>query len=180
MPAVRAMRLALAFAAAGFAVLRPVACWRERRPGMGLCHFFLYPEVAARGSLADFIVFRENGMPVFRDFPAKTRDALARALRRVHEAGFLHLDPAPGNVLLRPDAPAVPEEKDFVWIDVESLRKGRAGEAATRGEKRRRAFSMDRLLRVFPPGEREAFAATYAGDDDPAGWIDLFRQSAAK
>lgn len=180
MPAVRAMRLAAAFAAAGFAVLRPVACWKERRPGKGLCHFFLYPEVAARGSLADFVVFREDGMPVFRDFPAKTRDALAHALRKMHEAGFLHLDPAPGNVLLKPGAPAGPGEEDFVWIDVESLRQGRAGKAATRREKARRACSMDRLLRVFPPGELEAFAAAYAGDADPGDWIALFRQAARK
>jgi len=180
MPEIRAMRLAGELAAAGFATLRPLACWRQRVPGRGPCHFFLYPEVAARGSLADFLGRRADGWPFFARLGAKTRDAWARALRKMHEAGFLHLDPAPGNVLLKPGAPEEPGEGDFVWIDVESLRRSAGGPARTARERWRRVRSMTTLLRVFSPGELEAFAAAYAGADDPTGWLALFRRAAAR
>lgn len=170
MPFLRAIRLAAELAAADFSTLRPVACWKERRPGKGLSHYMLYPEVAARGSLADFLSYRANGQPFFRGLPEKTLAAYARSLRAIHEAGFLHVDPAPGNVLLRPDAPDEPEERDFVWIDVESLRRTAPGKARTARERARRARSLERLTRVFDSDALEAFTRSYAGEDGADAW----------
>lgn len=62
----------------------------------GLCYLAL--EYFPRGSLSQFV--RENGRKISRvDYMLR----VAEALRRIHDAGFLHLDLKPNNVLIRQD-----------------------------------------------------------------------------
>ncbi len=108
-------------AAVGVPTIRPVALGEQRKRKFLFENFLVTPEVPGTTPLDEFAVRDLSAWPEPRR--SRVRRALARELgvvtARLHEAGFLHADFHPGNILVRfPNR----DEPELIMIDLDALR----------------------------------------------------------
>ena len=174
-PFLHALDIAIRLAAIGFPAARPILCWKK---GPGLFpseEGVLYPKVEASGSLRRYLHDPATGNPFDRRLrlPGETLAALGRFLRTLNAAGFVHLDPTPQNILLRPGAADPPTEDDFVFIDVEAFRP-LAAVPDTPCVRRARALALSPLLPYLPSSDLPLFAEHYAlPSESPSAWLPI-------
>ena len=173
----RALDISASLDAIGFPAARPVLCWKK---GPGLCpseEGILYPKVEASGSLRRYLHDPGTGNPFDRRLrlPPETLAALGRFLRTLNAAGFVHLDPTPQNILLRPGAADPPTEADFTFIDVEAFRPMPAGESVSPRARRVRSRALSPLLPYLPSADLPLFAEQFAlPSESPSSWLPVF------
>jgi tRNA A-37 threonylcarbamoyl transferase component Bud32 len=105
----------------GIPTIRPIALGEQRKRRFLLENYLITPEIAGSIPLNEFV---ERRLPEFPEARAtRVRRALSEALAvltaRLHEAGFVHGDFHPGNILVRLD------ERDrpvLAMIDLDALR----------------------------------------------------------
>jgi tRNA A-37 threonylcarbamoyl transferase component Bud32 len=108
-------------AATGVPTIWPVALGEQRKRKFLFENYLVTLEVADSIPLDEFVVERLPDWPEPRR--SRVRQKLAMALgamtARLHDAGFLHVDFHPGNILVRFTAP---DEPDLVMLDLDALR----------------------------------------------------------
>ena len=168
----QSMELSFRLDAMSFASVRPVLCWKRTRHLFPAEIGILYPKIEAGDSLRRYL--DTTGRPwYFRDLPPETALAWGRPTRRLNQAGLIHIDPAPQNVLLRPGAADPPLEDDFIYIDTDAFRPLRASSTSLFG-RYARALSMARALAFFRPSDLPPFCEGFAlPSESPAAWLRL-------
>lgn len=159
----------------GIAATRPVLCWKKT------VHLFpkeigvLYPKIEASDSLFRYGAPTADGHFRFQNLPPETARAWGLHTRRMNEAGLLHVDPAPQNILLRPGAADPPAEADFIYIDIEAFCALPVRDPASPLGRWHRALAMNRGIRCFGPADLAAFCEGFAlPSESPAAWIRFF------
>jgi tRNA A-37 threonylcarbamoyl transferase component Bud32 len=117
-------RRSLLLEAIGVPTITPIALGEQRRGHFLLENFLITPEIPDAIPLDEFL---ENRLP---EQPEPERSRIRRALAtelailtaRLHEAGFLHNDFHPGNLLVRVDEAVSPS---LSMIDLDALRVAR-------------------------------------------------------
>lgn len=173
-----ALDIAIRLSAAGFSAARPILCWKKGPALFPSEEGILYPKVEASGSLRRYLLDPATGNPFDRRlrFPPETLAALGRFLRALNAAGFVHLDPTPQNILLRPGAADPPSEADFVLIDVEAFRPLPSDAPDTPRARHARAMALAPLLPYLPSADLPLFAGQFAlPSESPAAWLPIFR-----
>lgn len=175
----RALALAPRLAAAGIPAIRPVLCWKKSHGLFPVEEGILYPKLEATASLRRYLGGRPAGGPSrvttrLVQLPLETLSALARFLRTLNAAGFVHLDPSPQNVLLLPGAADPPTEASFAFIDVEAFRPLGDGRPDTPRARYARALAIAPLLPYLSPSDLPPFAESFAlPGESPASWLRL-------
>ena len=173
----QSMRLSPRLDAISFPAVRAVLCWKRIPHLLPTEIGVLYPKVEAPFSLRRYLDDPANPR-AFRNLPLETTQALGRLVRRLNQAGLVHVDPAPQNILLRSDAANPPLEDDFVFIDVDAFRALHASPASPLG-RWHRTLAMNRIIRLFPPTHLAAFCEGFAfPSESPDAWIRIFSHSA--
>lgn len=176
-PFLDALRNSGRLEAAAFPAARPVLCWKKGPHPFPTEEGILYPEIEASGSLHRYLHDPATGNPFDRRLrlPTETLAAFARSLRALNAAGFVHLDPTPQNILLRPGAAAPPTEADFVFIDVEAFRPLPSARPDTPQARRARARALAPLLPYIPSADLPLFAEHFALPTESASdWLPVF------
>ncbi len=171
-----ALENSIRLAAAGFPAARSILAWKKYRGPFPVEEGILYPKVEASGPLRRSLQAPATGNPFDRrlHLPPATLAALGRYLRALSEAGFVHLDPTPQNILLRPGAADPPTEADFIFIDVEAFRPLPSTSPDAPRARRARARSLAPLLPYIPSADLPLFAAHYAlPSESPSSWLPL-------
>ena len=174
----RALELAPRLEAVPFPAVRPVLCWKRIPRLFPAETGILYPKIEADGSLHRYLRNAPSGNPYDRRLlaPLPTLRALGRLLRTLNAAGFVHLDPAPQNVLLRPGAADPPVEADFVLIDVEAFRPLPGPRPDAPRARYRRALALERLVPYIRTADLLAFAEGFAlPAESPGSWLPALR-----
>jgi hypothetical protein len=172
----RALELAPRLEAVSFPTVRPLLCWKRIPRLLPAETGILYPKIEADGSLRRYLRDAPSGNPYDRRLlaPLPTLRALARLLRTLNAAGFVHLDPAPQNVLLRPGAADPPLEADFVLIDVEAFRPLPGSRPDSPANRHRRLIALERLVPYIRSSDLPAFAEDFAlSGESPDAWLPL-------
>lgn len=170
----QSMELSFRLDAIGFPSVRPVLCWKKIPRLLPTEIGILYPKVEAPSSLYRYLDTPDDRPWCFRNLPPETARAWGRHTRRLNEAGLLHIDPAPQNVLLRPGAADPPIESDFIYIDTDAFRPMPFPAASPLG-RYCRAAAMDRALTLFTPSDLIPFCEGFAlPSESPAAWQRLF------
>lgn len=171
----RSMEISSRLAGLGIAATRPVLCWKKT------VHLFpkeigvLYPKIEAADSLLRYGGKTADGSFRFRNLPPETARAWGLHTRRMNEAGLLHVDPAPQNILLRPGAADPPTAADFIYIDIEAFRALPVRDPASPLGRWHRALAMNRGIRCFAPADLAAFCEGFAfPSESPAAWLRFF------
>ena len=173
----QSMKLSFRLETIGFASVRPVLCWKKYTGPFPSEIGILYPKIEAPASLARYLVIPNDlsGPWRFAAFPSETARAWGRHTRRLNEAGLLHIDPAPWNILIRPGAADPPREDDFIYIDTDAFRPLPFRNPSAPFGRWKRALAMDRVIRFFEPGDLSAFCEGFAlPSESPAAWLRLF------
>lgn len=173
----QALELAARLDAIGFPSPRPILCWKKGSRFFPDEEGILYPEIEARDSLRRYLHEPSTGNPLDRRLllSPETLSALGRFLRTLNAAGFVHLDPTPQNILLRPGAAEPPTETSFVFIDVESFRPLPSGRPETPRARYARALALTPLLPHIPGPDLSLFAESFAlPSESPATWQSIF------
>ena len=175
----RALELAPRLAETGIPAIRPVLCWKKYSGPFPLEEGVLYPKLEATASLRRYLGERTGGHSRVTTrqvhLPRETLSALGRFLRALNASGFVHLDPAPQNILIRPGASDPPTESSFAFIDVESFRPLPSGRPDTPRARCARALAIAPLLPYLPPDDLAPFAESFAlPGESPAAWLRLF------
>ncbi|RPH53978.1 hypothetical protein EHM82_07545, partial [bacterium] len=158
--AAKSWRVARALLAAGLSTPGPVMLLEsgdESGPSFYVCRY-LPDVVEARYLFRAANAGTEAEQFPQVDFPAFV-EALGRAIRRLHEAGFWHRDLSGGNVLVRFGSDRKPSELHLV-----DLNRARVGRSPTVSERTR---DLSRLA-LFRPEHQELLLASYWGAR-PAG-----------
>jgi len=108
----------------GLPTITPVALGEERKRKFLFENYLVTLAISDAVPLDEFV---EHRLPEWSEpLCSQVRQRLARALgvmtARLHDAGLLHQDFHPGNILVRFDSPEVPE---LVMIDLDALRTSR-------------------------------------------------------
>ena len=143
--------------AQGLSTAAPLACGTRARffgPSQSL---FLAEEVPQQGTLRDLI---ETKLGEGDEQLLPAVEALGALLRRVHDAGLLHWDLNPGNILLRPRSGAASE---FTLIDLKSAEIRPEAPRALRLENVAKAILQLRRFEFLPPWRPAAQAAYLRG-----------------
>ena len=170
-----ALENSIRLAAAGFPAARSILSWKKYRGPFPVEEGILYPKVEASASLRRYLHDPATGNPFDRRLrlPPETLAALGRYLRTLTKAGFVHLDPTPQNILLRPGAADPPTEADFIFIDVEAFQPLPSAPDTPRA-RRARALSLSPLLPYLPSASLPLFAEHYAlPSESPSAWLPL-------
>ena len=109
----RAYDYALRLRQAGIETPTPLACLIERQGGLLRRSYFVSEQVPHD---RNFYEFGRGGIDGREDILR----AFARFTARVHEAGFLHADYSPGNILFRKGAQGI----DFCLVDINRMHFG--------------------------------------------------------
>jgi hypothetical protein len=175
----RALSLSSALAAIPFPAPRPVLCWKRLSGPLPTETGILYPKIEASGSLLRYLPDAPSGNPYDRRLrmPPGTLRAVGRFLSTLNAAGFLHLDPTPQNILLRPGAADPPAEPDFVLIDVEAYRRlPFPSRPAAPLNRYARALAIAPLLPCIASADLPLFAESFAlPGESPSAWLPVFR-----
>jgi tRNA A-37 threonylcarbamoyl transferase component Bud32 len=111
-------------AAIGVPTIWPIALGEQRKRKFLFENYLVTPEIPDSIPLDEFVMEQLPGWPEPRR--SRVRQKLARALgimtARLHDAGFLHVDFHPGNILVRF---TTPDEPELVMIDLDALRRRR-------------------------------------------------------
>lgn len=170
----QSMELSFRLDGIGFPSVRPILCWKKGARLFPSEIGILYPKIEAPGSLLRYLDMPEDRPWGFRGLPPDTARAWGRHTRRLNEAGLLHMDPAPQNILLRAGAAEPPREDDFIYIDTDAFRPLHASPASLPG-RYLCALAMARAFAFFTPGDLEGFCEGYArGGEAPSAWLRLF------
>lgn len=106
----------------GIPTITPIALGEQRRRAFLFENYLISPEIPGSRPLDQFVEEYLPTLPVAQQ--AKTRRALAREVAlltaRLHDAGFLHQDFHPGNVLVRVLGP---DQIELAMIDLDALRR---------------------------------------------------------
>lgn len=172
-----ALEIAIRLDAIGFPAARPILCWKKAPGFFPTEEGILYPKVEASGSLRAYLHVPATGNPFDRRLrlPPETLAALGRFLRTLNAAGFVHLDPTPQNILLRPGSGDPPTEADFIFIDVEAFRPIPSSAPGTPRARHARALALSPLLPYIPSADLPLFAEHFAlPSEAPSAWLPLF------
>ncbi len=109
-------------AAIGVPTIWPVALGEQRKRKFLFENYLVTPEIAGTTPLDEFAM---SELPTWPEpLQSRVRVRLARELgamtARLHDAGFLHVDFHPGNILVRFPAP---DEPELIMIDLDALRR---------------------------------------------------------
>src|SRR5262249_28498935 len=108
----------------GVPTIWPIALGEQRKRKFLFENYLVTPEVPDSIPLDEFVMEQLPGWPEPRR--SRVRQKLARALgimtARLHDAGFLHVDFHPGNILVRF---TTSDEPELVMIDLDALRRRR-------------------------------------------------------
>lgn len=176
----QALDLAPRLAAAGIPAIRPILCWKKSTGLFPVEEGLLYPKLEATDSLRRYLGERSSpghSRVTTRQvhLPRETLAALGRFLRTLNAEGFVHLDPAPQNVLLLPGAADPPTETSFAFIDAEAFRPLPSGRPDTPQARYARALAVAPLLPYLPITELSPLADAFAlPSESPAAWLRLF------
>ena len=173
----QSMKLSFRLDAIGFASVRPVLCWKKYTGLFPTEIGILYPKIEAPATFARYLVVPNDptGPWRFATLPAETALAWGRHTRRLNEAGLLHTDPAPWNILLRPGATDPPLEVDFIYLDADAFRPLPARNPASPLGRYHRALAMDRVLQFLSPDNQAAFCEGFSmPGESPSAWQRLF------
>jgi tRNA A-37 threonylcarbamoyl transferase component Bud32 len=111
-------------AAIGVPTIWPIALGEQRKRKFLFENYLVTPEISDSAPLDEFAMQQLPEWPEPRR--SRVRRKLAEALglmtARLHDAGFLHVDFHPGNILVRFTAP---DEPELVMIDLDALRQRR-------------------------------------------------------
>jgi tRNA A-37 threonylcarbamoyl transferase component Bud32 len=111
-------------AAIGVPTIWPVALGEQRKRRCLFENYLVTPEIPDAIPLDEFAMQQLPGWPEPRR--SSVRQKLAEALgimtARLHDAGFLHLDFHPGNILVRFPAP---DEPELIMLDLDAMRRRR-------------------------------------------------------
>ena len=172
-----ALQNSIRLAAAGFPAARSILSWKKYRGPFPVEEGILYPKVEASGSLRRYLHNPDTGNPYDRRLrlPHPTLAALGRFLRTLNAAGFVHFDPTPQNILLRPGAADPPTESDFTLIDVESFQP--LPDSSDLPHLRRiRARAIAPLLPYIPSDDLPLFATHFVlPSESPADWLPILQ-----
>lgn len=161
----------------GFPSVRPVLCWKSIPRLFPVETGLLYPKIEASASLIRYFDLPPDDPDatwIFRSLPPETARAWGRHTRRLNEAGLLHVDPFPSNILLRPGAADPPLEDDFIFIDPDAFRPLPASPASPSG-RYFRALAMDRAIAYFRTCDIPPFCEGFAlPSESPKAWERLF------
>ena len=172
----RSMELSFRLEEIGFASVRPVLCWKKYTGLFPTEIGILYPKIEASASFARYLVIPNDpsGPWRFATLPEATARAWGRHTRHLNEAGLLHTDPAPWNILIRPGSTDPPLEDDFIYIDTDAFRPLPAAPTSAVG-RYHRALAMDRVLQFFSPSNLAAFCEGFALPGEAlSAWQRLF------
>ena len=173
----QSMELSFRLEAIGFASVRPVLCWKRHSGLFPVEIGILYPKIEASASFARYLVIPNDptGPWRFATLPEATARAWGRHTRHLNEAGLLHTDPAPWNILIRPGAVDPPLEADFVYIDADAFRPLPVRAPSSPAGRHLRALAMDRVLQFLSPSDLAAFCEGFAlPGESPSSWQCLF------
>ena len=173
----RALETTLRLAAVGFPAPRPILCWKKLHGLFPIEEGILYPEIEASDSLRRYLQDPTTGNPYDRRLrlPPATLAALGRFLRTLNAAGFVHLDPTPQNILLRPGAADPPTEPDFTLIDVESFQP-LPSTSDLPHLRRLRALALAPLLPYIPSDDLPLFATHFVlPTESPSDWLPILQ-----
>jgi hypothetical protein len=172
-----ALETSLRLSAVGFPAAHPILCWKKFHGLFPVEEGILYPEIDASGSLRRYLHNPDTGNPYDRRLrlPHPTLAALGRFLRTLNAAGFVHIDPTPQNILLRPGAADPPTESDFTLIDVESFQP--LPDSSDLPHLRRiRARAIAPLLPYIPSDDLPLFATHFVlPSESPADWLPILQ-----
>lgn len=175
----QALEIAPRLAATGIAAIRPVLCWKRFSHHVPVEEGILYPRFESSMSLHHYLVGHPCGpsrvTTLQVHLPRETLSALGRFLRALNAAGFVHVDPAPHNILVRAGAPLPPTETSFALIDVEAFRPLPSSRPDSPGSRYARAMAVSPLLPYLPPDDLAPFGEAFALDSEsPAAWLRVF------
>ena len=169
----RSMEIAARLEAIGFKTVRPVLCWKKGPRLFPSETGILYPKIEAADSLIRYSPLGNGGFDLV--LPPPTARALGTLLRDLHDAGFLHMDPAPQNILLRPGAADPPTAADMAFIDIDAFRP-LTSPPGTRRNTVARVLSLHRLLcRLHSDDDLRLLCEGYSRSSSPTPWLSLFR-----
>ncbi len=108
----------------GVPTITPVALGEERKRKFLFENYLVTLAISDSVPLDEFVErhLPERSEPVRSQVRQKLAQALGVMTARLHDAGLLHQDFHPGNILVRFDSPGEPE---LVMIDLDALRKSR-------------------------------------------------------
>lgn len=151
----RTMRLAMEAGRIGFPTYTPCAFWTDYRHG--LHNYFLYQRI--EGEPLSSLLPLDDAPPERRATAESAIRQLGRHVRALHDAGIVHTDLHPGNILLPlnagPDAPIAVIDMDSSYRPVAP---GRRANYTARAKSLRR-------LHEFLPDLFPLFADAYAAGD---------------
>ncbi len=111
-------------AAIGVPTIWPIALGEQRKRKFLFENYLITPEIADSVPLDEFAMEQLPEWPEPRRSRVRRKlaGALGRMTARLHDAGFLHVDFHPGNILVRFTSP---DEPELVMIDLDALRQRR-------------------------------------------------------
>jgi serine/threonine protein kinase len=106
----------------GVPTIWPIALGEQRKRKFLFENYLVTPEIADTIPLDEFAMHELPGWPEPRRSRVRRKLAIALGVitARLHDAGFLHIDFHPGNILVRFPTP---DEPELVMLDLDALRR---------------------------------------------------------